>query len=601
MKVSICTADPLLRRFLAGILKDAEGIVLHIGPRADVSPDGESGWVLALSAADAGAGTPEQLLEPVWVAGVVIVGFDSAGAEKSADGPYGGLPGVVCVTLPCDISHLVEALSAAGSGGKSADTGGGIIHKPVILVAEDSPLQRSLVVGTLKSEGFEVLEAEDGKAALEVLERTRPDLLITDVEMPRMTGLELVRAVRSDLRFGSLPVLMLTTLSGFEQIKEGFDSGASDYMVKPAKGEREIFLEELVMKVHQLLSRALPVLERRALVVDDSAVTRRMVAGTLSNAGFHVTTAEDGMQAQGLLENPTVPLPDIVVTDLEMPVMDGLRLTHFVKNNPKTRDLPVIILSASTRHEHRVLGKGFGADAFISKPFSEEKLLVTVDHVLVRSRLEKERRELSKITGREFLKAIHDKGLAPHKRVMTILFSDLAGFSNMCSGMEAAEVVTLLNDYFDQLVEFVLREHGYVNKFIGDAVMALFSTLPGLDPPAVRAARAAVEFQREMVRVNSSKETPLLTRIGLNSGEVIMGLIGSGERKDYTVIGDHVNRAQRLESNAPIGGVLLSAGVFEGAGEFLAGLGYVRIEAVEDLRLKGIAGPVTAYAITITE
>ena len=601
MKVYLSTGNLLLTRFLTAVLEQAEGITFRTGSDPLSAPDGKGGWVLAVDSEDLAQASPELLLKPEWVSGVVV--FDRVPdrpSSSTAVGPYDRHPGIVTVVLPCDVSHLVEALLSAGQSGSAAQVTSAD-DSSVVLVAEDSDMQRQLVVSTLKSEGFQVLEAEDGRAALDELDRHRVDVLVTDVEMPRMTGLELARAVRSGSRFASLPILMLTTLSGFEQVQAGFEAGASDYLVKPAKGERELFLEEMIARVHHLLRGVKPVEGRTALVVDDSAVTRGMVATAMTGAGFAVTTANDGAQARAVLENEAVPAPHIIVTDLEMPVMDGLRLTHYVKSNAETRDIPVIILSASTYHQHRVLGKGFGVDAFISKPFSEEKLLVTVDQVLVRNRLEKERRELSKILGRDVIKAIHGEGLEPRKRELTILFSDLAGFSKMCFGMQAGDVVTLLNDYFDMFVEYVLREQGYVNKFIGDALMALFSELPGLDPPQVRAARAAVEFQRDMKTRNATEQEPLLTRIGINTGDVIMGLIGAGERRDYTVIGDQVNRAQRLEGKAPVGGVLLSEAAFAASRKFLEELDYARIDCVKDLALKGIGEAVSAYAVTIKE
>jgi DNA-binding response OmpR family regulator len=603
MKVLVCTRDLLLQQFLHGLLQALEGAHLAFAQELDgAAPDGKPGWVVAIASEDPHATEFQTLLDRDWVSGVVRFRTgESVDVRTSVQGPYGEEAGIVELTLPASPSQIIQSFSGAALPGLSENEFEERTAVATVLVAEDSPLQRQLVAGTLKAEGFHVLEAEDGAVAWSILDTLAVDLLVTDVEMPNMTGLELATKVRGDGRHEGLPILMLTTLSGFEQIKAGFDAGASDYLVKPLKGERELFMDELVQRVCGLLGDALADSGSTALVVDDSRLTRKMVAGTLQQAGFLVTTADDGMVAKELLENTSVALPDVVVTDLEMPVMDGLRLTHFVKQNPRTRELPVIILSASTEHEHRVLGRGFGVDAFLSKPFSEEKLLVTVQQVMTRNRLEKEKRELSKIMGRDVLRAIHHGGLEPRSREVTILFSDLAGFSKMCFGMSAGEVVGLLNDYFDRFVDYVLREQGYVNKFIGDALVAIFSSLPGLDPPAVRACRAGVSFQLEMEEHNATALEPLRTRIGINTGEVIMGLIGGGERKDYTVIGDQVNRAQRLESKSPVDGLLLSESTYASVQEYLAGLDSVQVKAVNNLELKGIAVPVTAYAVTLTE
>ncbi|MBM4354830.1 MAG: adenylate/guanylate cyclase domain-containing response regulator [Deltaproteobacteria bacterium] len=599
MKVLACSRSPLLAAFLSEVVGANEGITLSACAELPaVSPDGEPGWVVVRVAgegAGAGAQPAVHASHPSWVISEVRVGT-SQGAARSGSGGENG--DGVTVTLPCDASCIVEALLEAQERGRP-ESATQPSATQVILVAEDSPLQRNLTVSTLKAEGFLVIEAEDGQEALDRLREHPVSLVVTDVEMPRLTGLDLVRAMRSDPALTSIPALVLTTLSGYEEVREGFEAGATDYMVKPRKGERELFLDELVARVYRLSDRLRPGAGLSALVVDDSAAARRMVADSLGRHGFRVTTAGDGAQARGLLENPSVPLPDVVVTDLEMPVMDGLRLTHYVKSEPRTRGIPVVILTGSTLEQHRVLGRGFGADAFLSKPFSEEKLLVAVELVLAHNRLERERRELSGILGRDVIRAIHQEGLQPRRRELTILFSDLAGFSKMCFGREAGWVVELLNDYFGRFVDYIQREQGYVNKFIGDALMALFSHLPGLDPPEVRAVRAGLSFQREMARLNREQQIPLVTRIGINSGEVILGLIGSGERKDYTVIGDQVNRAQRLEGKATPGGVLVSEKVFSAARDWLRTVPDARVDRVDGLELKGIAEPITAYGLTV--
>ncbi len=593
MKALLHTEDLLVGEFLCGLLEGLEGLTLVRGAPGEGTPDGAPGWVLLTARRDVDSGMvkPGSLTGVPWISGVVVF---VPGGEATDSGD--DVAGVVTIRLPARSSTIVEALSAAGKARPAARTDLASIR---VLVAEDSDMQRQILVSNLKAEGLGVDSAVNGRDALALARKGGYDILVTDVEMPHMSGLELTRAVRADPALSEMPILMLTTLAGFEQVKEGFDAGASDYLVKPHKGERELFLEEVVHRVYGLLQKNRAVGSKRALVVDDSQMTRRLVAGAMKEAGFAVTTAEDGLQAREYLENPGSAMPDIVVTDLEMPVMDGLRLTHFIKNDARLRDLPVVILSGTTEHEHRVLGRGFGSEAFISKPFSEEKLLVTVEQVLSRRRLEKERRELSKILGRDVIRAVHKGGLEPRRRRLTIMFSDIAGFSTMCFDKDAGAVVDLLNDYFDQFVEYVLREQGYVNKFIGDALVALFSSLPGLDPPEIRAVRAAADFQRHMAEVVEVDPDALLTRVGINTGEVIMGLIGSGERKDYTVIGDQVNRAQRFEGQAPVGGLLISEETHRGAASYLTTQSNLLVEEIDDLQLKGIGKAVTGYAVTV--
>jgi len=592
VKVALCTSDPLVVELIACLLSEREGVQLAYASFAAPSPDGKPGWAAVVS--DVDAAVPPAGSRPAWVSGVVVVATAAAGPP----GPSALADGTIVVALPCEESALVEALTSASPRPAGPQPPS---QSPMVLVVEDSDTQRAIVSGALRAEGFAVVAAEDGVAALAILEAGPVQLVVTDVEMPRMGGLDLTRAIRQSPRTRDLPVLMLTTLSGYEDIRAGFDAGASDYLVKPRKGEREIFLEQVADRSWRLLRKQRSVAVRRALAVDDSRATLQLVAAALSNAGYEVATAGDGSQACEHLSNPAASRPDIIVTDLEMPVMDGLRFTHAVKGNPAWRDIPVVVLSASTVHQHRILSAGFGADAFVSKPFSEEKLLLVVDQVLARSRLERERRELSRIIGTDVLRAVHQGGLTARSKDLTILFSDIAGFSSLCARKTAAEIVDLLNEYFDRFVEFVSREQGYVNKFIGDALMALYAPAPGLDSPEVRAVRTALAFQREMHRINRERCEPLWTRIGINSGSVIMGLIGAGERKDYTVIGDDVNRAQRLEGACPVGGVLVSEATMRAAHPYVSAQADVSVERREALKLKGIGEPVSAHAITFKE
>jgi class 3 adenylate cyclase len=155
--------------------------------------------------------------------------------------------------------------------------------------------------------------------------------------------------------------------------------------------------------------------------------------------------------------------------------------------------------------------------------------------------------------------------------------------------------VAILNESFDALCVRIRDFGGDIDKFIGDAIMAVFEDRPDfLEPHTLRAARAAWAMQESLTAYNGRRkdEAPLVMRIGLNSGTVIRGDIGSRfVRRDYTCIGDVVNRAQRHESKAPLGGVLLSADLYARIGE------HVEVEEMTGITLKGIDHPVSAYVL----
>ena len=172
----------------------------------------------------------------------------------------------------------------------------------------------------------------------------------------------------------------------------------------------------------------------------------------------------------------------------------------------------------------------------------------------------REKREVKRLFGRFVSKDVYAELIAHpesaelggKRRDMTVLFSDIRGFTSITESGKPEDLVAQLNEYFSRMVEIVFRHHGTVDKFVGDMVMALFGA--PLDDPdhAEHAARAAVDMVDELRRLNlkwaAEGRTELDIGIGLNSGEMIAGNIGSSSIMSYTVIGDNLNLGSRLES-----------------------------------------------------
>ena len=598
MKITLATDSPALRAAVRLLLDGLEGVDLRLSPGALTAPqDGDRDSVLVAGAWElrgAALASARGWYDEARIAGILAIALEPVSDTDAA---------VPTISLPCDHSVLLEGISQArirlaeepGAAAVSAEpadgTRGDVVHR--IVVAEDSRLQRRAWAGALRDEGWEVIEAEDGRQGLEIVRDERPDLLLTDVEMPHMTGYELCAAVKSDPDVSHIPVVILTTLGGFEQIRRGFESGASDYLTKPKEGEREAFLDLLVDRVRSILSGEGIIRRGDVLVVDDSNLTRSLVKSAVEKAGFHTATAASGEEALERLENARF---DLMITDVEMPGMNGMELSHRVRNDPRTEDLPILVLTASRDRTHRELGKGIGVDGFLTKPFSHEKLVVALENALNSRRSKRQLADLTKLLGRDVMDASRKGAVEPSWSQMTILFTDLVKFSNMCARMTAAEVVNLLNAYLDEMVPVILANRGYINKFIGDAIMALFRELPGEDPPEVRALRCGLEMQRRMVPLNARQPEDLHMRMGINTGEVILGTIGTGDRQDYTVIGDHVNRAARLEGKCPPDQVLCSEVTFDAARAWVEKTG-ISWEEHGSIELKGIGELVRTFVL----
>lgn len=460
-----------------------------------------------------------------------------------------------------------------------------------VLLVDDSDLVHRHTVPILKDAGYDVEEAWDGVAGLDCVRRASPDLLITDVEMPKMDGFELCRRVKRDPVTARIPVVICSSLGQAENLEQGFDAGADDYLVKP------IVAEELTSRLHTLLASRLAAERERILIVDDSAAVRHLVADCLRRQGFAIETAVDGQDGY---EKASARPPDLVLTDYDMPRMTGFQLVMALRKNPKTRDVPMVMLTARDSSRDQAQMRAAGLTSYLVKPFGNDKCVAIVERVLAETRLsrykEASRLYISEgaVRAAEELAKATDFGEVRAREVdATLLFSDISGFTSMSAEMSPAEVVRVLNSSFDALC-IVIKEHGGdIDKFIGDAIMAVFEDAPQYDEPhALRAAKAAWGMQRALDRFNEGRQPPLVMRIGLNCGPIVRGDIGSRHvRRDYTCIGDTVNRAQRHESKCPLGGVLLSADLYERIKQ------HVQVEEIGGIQLKGIKDPVSAFVL----
>jgi adenylate cyclase len=180
---------------------------------------------------------------------------------------------------------------------------------------------------------------------------------------------------------------------------------------------------------------------------------------------------------------------------------------------------------------------------------------------------------------------------------VTILFTDIRSFTSISERMDPQQLVGLLNEYFSEMVGIVMQEDGVVDKYIGDAIMAVFGAPVPKPEDAVNAVRAAVRMRQALQDLNRRLEArgvpTLRTGIGIHTGEVVAGNIGSEKRMEYTVIGDAVNLASRLESNTKELGVnvLISEDTYQLTKHV------VEARAVREITVKGRKQPVMTYEV----
>ncbi len=503
---------------------------------------------------------------------IIVVGLDDTHRKEASR-----IPGSFYIEIPYGRNELVEIIQRACR------------RRRLIALIDDSELVHKHTVPVLTEAGYEAISARDGVEGLRMIRSMRPDLVISDIEMPEKDGYELCREIKEDAELQTTPVVICSALGEAADMEKGFDAGADDYLVKPAVPE------ELLTRVRNLLAGLKLAGREKILLVEDSPPIRHMVADGLGRQGFDVETANDGMAG---FEKAKAILPDLIITDYDMPEWTGFELVFALKKNALTRDIPVMMLTARQTQRDQAQMRAAGLTAYLVKPFSIDKCVALAERLLAERRLLDYKKAsllyLSKGTAEaaEAQAAMRKVGAErADECTMTVLFSDICGFTPLSTKKSPAEVVKLLNAYFDLLCPIILDEGGDIDKFIGDALMALFADDPE-ESGAVKAVRAALRMQKAIKEWSGMSEIEIQSRIGINTGPVVRGDIGSRHvRRDYTVIGDAVNRAQRFESMAPKGAVLISKATYELCKHS------VKAEKIENIKIKGVDGPVTGYLI----
>jgi len=185
---------------------------------------------------------------------------------------------------------------------------------------------------------------------------------------------------------------------------------------------------------------------------------------------------------------------------------------------------------------------------------------------------------------------------APEEKIVSILFADIVGFTTMSETLTASQVALLLNDYLSRMTEIIFRHEGTLDKYIGDAIMAVFGAPLDMADHASRAIKVALEMQERLVEFNADRKEgspQLRIRIGINSGKAVAGEIGSVNKKEYTVLGDTVNIASRLESGVAKPGMIV---IGQNTYDMVAG--QFECKSLGRFTLKGKANEVNVFEVT---
>ncbi|RDK87021.1 adenylate/guanylate cyclase domain-containing response regulator [Marinirhabdus gelatinilytica] len=342
----------------------------------------------------------------------------------------------------------------------------------------------------------------------------------------------------------------------------------------------------------------------KILVVDDEAdletLIKQKFRKQIRGGEYQFFFAENGKVA---LEKLNIePEIDIVMSDINMPEMDGLTLlSELSELKPLIKS---VIVSAYGDMDNIRTAMNRGAFDFITKPINFEDLSLTMEKTLKHARHLKE--TLQAIKENNILKMYVDENvlnfmgnkefestiLANETIKATVVFIDICGFTAISESAPADTVVTMINTYFDVMVKEIMAQDGFIDKFIGDAIMAVFRGEYHLDR-AIDASLAVCAKINNLPSVGDQAQFKPKVSIGIKSGEMISGNIGSAslKRLDYTVIGDTVNTAARLQDVAKENEIIISEDCYEKVKESF------KCERVGEISLKNKAKPMTIYKV----
>jgi adenylate cyclase len=335
------------------------------------------------------------------------------------------------------------------------------------------------------------------------------------------------------------------------------------------------------------------------LAVDDEPGTLALLQKLLRHLGYDVIEAVDGVSAIRTIAEHK---PDLVCLDVMMPPPAGIEVCQQLRRQPENAGLPILLLTALDRPEDKARGLEAGANDFLSKPFDESELSARL-RSLLRTKALQDRladllgRYVSESVAAEVLRDPFAVSLGGDRRHVSTLFADVRGYTAIAAEHPPETTLDLLNRYLTIVSDAVERHGGTVADFLGDGVVAFFGApvIHANDPE--RAVRSALDIKDAIMhlQVPTMHGMRLHVGIGITSGEVIAGNVGSERRMHYTVIGDPVNVASRLQTAAGPGQILIDEPTHDCVRDLVAS------QDLGSLRLAGKSEWIRAFNVLVLQ
>jgi adenylate cyclase len=541
-----------------------------------------------------------------------------------------------------------------------------------ILLADDSDLVATMLTEALNQAGFQVERAKDGYEAVEMTYRIIPDVIIMDIDMPLMKGYQASRLLKMRRGVRDIPILMHTANTEDKDRFWSYNSGASAFIVKDFEN-----IEPLVEAVRKLIQHDLPdlsVIQEDAKKMNrdfisenvsnlfDRELYQSTVMNQLSDAGRTISSlsatalrvlelldlACDRHIAVLILRYGREVIPYVFpseeankdMSDDFLAVCLDDFMVHFDRNSVHVNDPVYFNIEVRTdwtklNLEKRRLSSYHYAEikssseetigtihiGHLNNNYFTEQILSNISCFLKETgiilhnamlfkqvmTMEREMRSaFSKFVPPEIINDLITRKtnstlLAGEKRSVSILFSDLRSFTTLSEENAPEAVVSFLNRYFEMMGDIIQENGGYVDKFFGDGILAVFGAPKSWPNNTDRAVQAAIAMSRALPMLDTGSillpPEGLDIGLGIHSGDAIVGTIGSLDKSDYTVIGDTVNLASRLEGLTKIyrTRIIFSKSAFDDIKE--RKLLPCRFREIEEVIVKGKGKPTMIFAV----
>ena len=534
------------------------------------------------------------------------------------------------------------------------------MDKRRILIFEDSDIFADMLLEFLSGEGHETERAENGLEGIKKVYSFLPELIVTDVEMPLFKGYQATRLLKSRSTTRNIPVIMFTSLGESKDRFWGEQAGADFYIQKSPEN-----FAELSQQIQRLLSESPaidyePIRREGKRITSDSLV--EMVNNLLDNKLFQTTLigqlAELSSKVSSLEETVKgifallTNVCQAEICSIMIKDTDNALVVYNANNTGYTEEIAedfkaITIADFNTRFsDYKVLTKEISdffpagekskrVESYILIPLINSGEDFATVHIgtsikeyfspvilenlnvflsaaapIIANALHLRQMEILQKKTRaafaryvpidvmdEIIKKSASQSSQSETRMVAILFSDIRNFTKISENTPAQELVNFLNMYFAQMGNEIVAEGGNIDKFIGDAIMAIFGAPKTLENASTSGVRAAMRMVKVLTRINTTgitlPQAGFGTGIGVNFGECVVGNIGFQDKLDYTVIGDTVNLASRLEGvtkyySQPI---IVSEYIYENAkSDFI-------FRKADSVKVKGKDHPVGLYTV----